>query len=95
MAFGFEGEIQYELTSHGNGNEPDRWTIEVRDGKAAAKRGPAGEPAVTLRIPSADLLRLAAGANPGAVLLAGRASVHGDLNVAMRLPEMFGAPSPY
>ena len=95
MAFGFEGEIQYELVSGTNGNAPARWTIEVRDGKAAAKRGAASEPAVTLRIPSADFLRLAAGANPGAVLLAGRASVEGDLNVAMRLPEMFGAPSPY
>ena len=53
------------------------------------------DPAVTLRMPRADLLRLAAGDNPGAVLLAGRTSVEGDLNVAIRLPEMFGAPSPY
>jgi hypothetical protein len=95
MAFGFEGEIQYELTSSGNGDTPDRWTIVVDDSKATVKRGAAADAAVTLRIGSADLLRLAAGANPGRMLLEGRTQVSGDLAVAMRLPEMFGAPSPY
>jgi hypothetical protein len=95
MAFGFEGEIQYELVSSRNGRAPDRWTIAISDGRARAHRGPASDAAVTLRIGVVDLLALAAGANPGAALLDGRASVEGDLNVAMRLPEMFGAPSPY
>jgi putative sterol carrier protein len=95
MAFGFEGEIEYELTSGANGNAPAHWTIAVADGKASVRRGPAAEAAVTLRLSSADLLRLAAGANPGAMLLTGRTRVEGDLAVAMRLPEMFGAPSPY
>jgi hypothetical protein len=95
MAFGFEGEIQYELTTSGNGRAPDPWTIVISDGRARARRGAASDAAVTLRIGVVDLLGLAAGANPGAALLDGRASVEGDLNVAMRLPEMFGAPSPY
>jgi alkanesulfonate monooxygenase SsuD/methylene tetrahydromethanopterin reductase-like flavin-dependent oxidoreductase (luciferase family) len=95
MAFGFEGEIEYELSESGNGRRPDRWTIQIRDSRASARHGAAGDATVRVRIPTADLFRLAAGANPGAVLLGGRASVDGDLNVAMRLPEMFGAPSPY
>ena len=95
MAFGFEGDIQYELTTSRDGDEPDRWTIAISNGQARVRHGAAREPAVTLRIGIADLLRLAGGANPGAVLLDGRASVEGDFNVAMRLPEMFGAPSPY
>ena len=95
MAFGFEGEIEYELTESGNRRAADRWTIEVRNSRARARRGPARDPAVSLSVGSAALLRLAAGANPGAVLLDGRVRVEGDLNVAMRLPEMFGAPSPY
>ncbi|HEV3228358.1 MAG TPA: SCP2 sterol-binding domain-containing protein, partial [Solirubrobacteraceae bacterium] len=94
-AFGFEGEIQYELTSNRNGGAPERWTIEIRNRRATAHRRAAREPAVTLRLQTADLLRLAAGANPGAVLLTGRTEVEGDFSVAMRLPEMFGAPSPY
>lgn len=95
MAFGFEGEIEYQLTSSANGGDPQRWTIAVRDGRATARPGKARKPAVTLRMPGANLLRLAAGANPGAVLLAGGVEVKGDFNVATRLPEMFGAPSPY
>jgi hypothetical protein len=95
MAFGFEGEIEYQLTSTGNGHEPERWTLEVRDGRAKVHHRPAREPAVTMRVATADLMRLAAGANPGVALLEGRVGVEGDLNVAMRLPEMFGAPSPY
>jgi alkanesulfonate monooxygenase SsuD/methylene tetrahydromethanopterin reductase-like flavin-dependent oxidoreductase (luciferase family) len=95
-SFGFEGEIQYELTSQRNGAAPERWTIEIRNRRATAHRRAAREPAVTVRLPTADLLRLAAGtANPGAMLLAGRTEVEGDFSVAMRLPEMFGAPSPY
>ena len=64
-------------------------------GHASARRGAASDPAVTLRIPTADFLRLAAGANPGAVLLEGRMEVDGDFGVAGRLVEMFGGPSPY
>jgi alkanesulfonate monooxygenase SsuD/methylene tetrahydromethanopterin reductase-like flavin-dependent oxidoreductase (luciferase family)/putative sterol carrier protein len=95
MAFGFEGEIEYELTESSNGGAPDHWTIVIRDGKASARHGPANDAAVRLSMGTADLLRLAAGANPGAALLEGRTRVEGDFSVAMRLPEMFGAPSPY
>ncbi len=95
-AFGFEGEIQYEVASARNGDQPERWTIEIRGQRASAHRGPARDPAVTVRVHAADLLRLASGtANPGAMLLQGRTEVEGDFSVAMRLPEMFGAPSPY
>ena len=94
-AFGFEGEIQYELISTQNGKEPSRWTIEVKDSKASAHHRAAVDPAVTLRVPTADFLRLAGGANPGKVLLESRTEVEGDISVAMRLVEMFGGPSPY
>jgi alkanesulfonate monooxygenase SsuD/methylene tetrahydromethanopterin reductase-like flavin-dependent oxidoreductase (luciferase family) len=94
-AFGFQGEIAYELTSTQNGAEPSRWTIEVKDGHASAHRRAARAPAVTLRVPTADFLRMAGGANPAAVLLESRTEVEGDLAVAMRMVEMFGGPSPY
>ena len=34
-AFGFEGEIQYELKSSRNGSAPSRWTVTVADGHAS------------------------------------------------------------
>jgi hypothetical protein len=94
-AFGFEGEIEYRLTPAANGGEPSVWTIEVKDGSATLHRGAAREPAVTVRTPTADFMRMASGANPGAVLMEGRTELEGDVSVAMRLVEMFGGPSPY
>jgi putative sterol carrier protein len=47
-------------------------------------------------MPVADFARLAAGtADPLVAFLEGRAEVEGNLDVARRLPEMFGGPSPY
>lgn len=95
-AFGFEGEIQYELTSSRDGADPARWTIHVTGRAARARRGAARDPAVTVRAPTAELLRLAAGtAHPGAALLRGDIEIEGDFDVARRLVEMFGGPSPY
>jgi alkanesulfonate monooxygenase SsuD/methylene tetrahydromethanopterin reductase-like flavin-dependent oxidoreductase (luciferase family)/putative sterol carrier protein len=93
-AAGFEGRIAYELGRR-NG-PPDRWTIEIRDGKASARGGNGHDPDVLLRMPVADFARLAAGtADPLVAFLEGRAEVEGNLDVARRLPEMFGGPSPY
>ncbi|MGH2725411.1 MAG: SCP2 sterol-binding domain-containing protein, partial [Actinomycetota bacterium] len=95
MAFGFQGEIQHELQFPKTGAGTGVWTIEVRDGRASARSGPARSPAVTLQIAAAALVRLAAGDNPAVVLMDGQIDVKGDLGVAMRLVEMFGGPSPY
>jgi hypothetical protein len=45
--------------------------------------------------PTAHVMRTAGGANPGAVLMESNIEVEGDIEVAMRLVEMFGGPSPY
>ncbi|MFY9264380.1 MAG: LLM class flavin-dependent oxidoreductase [Solirubrobacterales bacterium] len=96
MALGFEGEIAYELLPRANGHGPSRWTLVVKDDRATARRGNGHDAAVTLRLGTADFVRLVAGeANPGAILLEGRAEIEGSLDVALRLVEMFGGPSPY
>jgi len=49
-----------------------------------------------VRFRLADFVRIAAGKmDPAAPLLENRASFEGDFALAARLPEMFGAPSPY
>jgi putative sterol carrier protein len=51
---------------------------------------------LTLKLRVSDFARVAAGElDPAEPLLQGRADARGDLAVATRLPEMFGAPSPY
>ena len=91
FAFGFEGDISYELTHHGNARPPERWTVRVRDGAAQALPGEDREPSVRFRVSIPDWARLVAEeVDPQELLFSGRFEVEGDLHVAMRVPEMFG-----
>jgi tetratricopeptide (TPR) repeat protein len=96
-AFGFEGEIAFELGSASRSADaaPDCWTLEVSGQRARARRGPGRDPAVTIRIGVPDLVRLATGQlNPVGALLEGITDVDGDITIASRIVEMFGGPSP-
>jgi hypothetical protein len=90
---GFEGDIAYELVHHGNSRPPSRWAVRVQDDEAVVLRGLNGPPAITFRLSVPDFARLAAEEiDPQELRFAGRFSVEGDLNLATRVPEMFGAP---
>jgi hypothetical protein len=93
FAFGFEGDIAYELSHHGNGKAPSRWTVRVRDGAAAALPGPTDAARITFRLSIPDFVRLIAEeVEPQELLFSGRFDVEGDLSLATRVPEMFGGP---
>jgi SCP-2 sterol transfer family len=93
FAFGFEGDIVYELEHHGDGRPPERWTIHVEDSRATAVPGGNGDPAVKLRLSVPDFARLVAEeVNPQELFFGGRFHVEGDFQVIARLPEMFGQP---
>jgi hypothetical protein len=95
-AGGFQGAIVYELARPATGGEPQSWTVEILDGHASARPGVAGDAALTVRFNLADFVRIAAGTlDPAVPLLENRGSFEGDFNLAVKLPEMFGAPSPY
>jgi hypothetical protein len=96
-AGGFQGSLVYELTRPATGHEPVIWTIHVSDGRASARPGaPAEAAALTIRYELADFIKMAAGTlDPATPLLENRAAFDGDLGLAARLPEMFGAASPY
>jgi alkanesulfonate monooxygenase SsuD/methylene tetrahydromethanopterin reductase-like flavin-dependent oxidoreductase (luciferase family)/putative sterol carrier protein len=90
-ALGFTGEILYELRASDGRVKP--WTIEIGRDTAKARPGPADDPRVTIRAGLADWVRIAGrDLNPGTALLTGRMQVDGDMLVATRLGEMFGAP---
>jgi hypothetical protein len=95
-AGGFQGRIVYELGRPATGADAIHWTVEVLDGLAVARPGAAGDAKLTVRFGLADFVRIAAGTiDPATPLLQDRASFDGDFALAARLPEMFGAPSPY
>ena len=94
LAFGFEGDIAYELAHHGNSKPPARWTVRIQDAGATVLPGLDGTPAVTFRVSVPDFARLVAEeVDPQQLLFAGRFEIEGDIALAMRVPEMFGAPS--
>jgi predicted lipid carrier protein YhbT len=67
--------------------------VRVKDGGATVLPGADGAAAVTFRLSVPDWARLIAEeADPGELLFSGRFHVEGDLQMAMRVPEMFGAP---
>ena len=91
---GFAGSIVYDL-GLSDGTRMS-WTIEVRDGKATASPGGAGQAAVTIRLPLTDFVRgIVSGESFLPMLTAGTMTVDGDMLVASRLGEMFGARSAY
>jgi hypothetical protein len=95
-AAGFQGRIVYELSRPATKADPTRWTLVVADGHASARAGGSDDAKLTVHLQLADLIRIAAGTiDPALPLLEDRASFEGDFDLAARLPEMFGAPSPY
>jgi hypothetical protein len=92
-ADGFQGRLVYDLQRPETGRPPTRWTVEVLNGRAAARPGSAGDPVLTVRYRLADFVRVAAGLiDPAVPMLHDRASFEGDFGLAARLPEMFRAP---
>ncbi len=86
---GFSGEIQYDLRDAAGEAKP--WVVAVNGGRARARPGRAREPALTVGMALADFVRLAGeDLDPGRALLEGRIDLRGDMEVAMRLGEMFG-----
>ena len=98
VAYGFSGDIVFELRPPPDELDPsaaDWWTIEVRRRKATAHRGRRAEAAVTISIGLADFVRLSAGElHPLTAMVEGQVEVSGDVILAMRLGEMFGAVEP-
>ncbi len=92
----FQGAIVYELARTATGAAPAVWTIEIAEGRASARPDAAADPALVVRFQLADFMRIAAGTlDPAQPLMQNRASFEGDFNLAVRLPEMFGAASPF
>ncbi|MGP4021782.1 SCP2 sterol-binding domain-containing protein [Actinomadura sp. 3N407] len=90
---GFTGELEIRLTRTGG---ETAWTLGIGKTRARARQGPAKDPALTLTMSTADFLRTLAGdANPASLIMDGRLELRGDFELAPRLSEMFGGPSPY
>lgn len=97
QANGFSGVIAYELEPFSMEPPPDapwRWAVQVdsRAGRARLLEPAPLDAAVTIHIGLADWVRVIAGVEDAlTVMVAGHCSIEGDVVLAMRLEDMFGA----
>ena len=91
---GFEGAIVYDLGLADGTRRP--WAIEVRDGQARVHQGGSADATLTISVPLTDFIRVLTTAGSFyPLILDGRMTMDGDLALAGRLAEMFGARSAY
>ena len=87
-ARGFTGDIQYNFQTNG---ETKAYYVMVEKDAAEVHEGTSQTAAVTVAMPAATYLRLAAGEENGAIaMMEGRIGISGDAKLAIRLGEMFG-----
>jgi putative sterol carrier protein len=86
-AQGVNALIHFKFT----GSEPGDWNAVIADGKCAVTQGePSGKATMTLTADSTDYVKLFTGELDGMqAFMQGKLKLGGDLNLAMKLMQMF------
>jgi len=86
-AQGLDALIHFKFT----GAEPGEWNAEIQDGKVAVTQGTsARQPNMTLTADSTDYVKIFTGELNGMqAFMQGKIKLAGDLNLAMKLMQMF------
>jgi putative sterol carrier protein len=85
-AQGVDAVIQFKFT----GAEPGDWVAAIKDGKVDVSRGTNPSPKMTLTADSSDYVKIFTGELDGMqAFMQGKLKLAGDLNLAMKLMQMF------
>lgn len=85
-AQGLDAVIQFTFT----GAEAGDWNATIKDGKVDVARGMHPSPRMTLTADSADYVKIFTGELDGMqAFMQGKIKLAGDLNLAMKLMQMF------
>jgi alkanesulfonate monooxygenase SsuD/methylene tetrahydromethanopterin reductase-like flavin-dependent oxidoreductase (luciferase family) len=93
-AAGFTGAVVYDLSLSDGSRQA--WAIEIGPARARVREGAVTGAALTIRLPLVDFVKIIMNVEyfyP--LILDGRMTIEGDLNLAFRLAEMFGGRSTY
>ena len=83
---GLDAVIQFKFT----GAEAGDWYATIKDGKVDVKQGTHPSPKMTLTAASSDYVKIFTGELGGmAAFMQGKLKLAGDLNLAMKLTQMF------
>jgi len=90
-AEGLDITIGYDIA----GDEGGQWTATIKDGQCTVTEGLVASPSFTMGVKAKDWVDLMLGKVDAASLLsAGRAKVAGDMNLAVKLAELFAKYTP-
>ena len=85
-AQGVDTVLQYHLT----GSEPGEWYVTIKDGVCEVFKGVHASPKMTLSADSDDYIAIFTGkSNAMKAFMEGKLKLSGDLNMAMKLPNLF------
>jgi len=86
-AQGLDAVIHFKFT----GDEPGEWNADIKDGKVEVAQGiPRRQPNMTLTADSGDYIKIFTGELDGMqAFMQGKLKLAGDLNLAMKLMQMF------
>jgi putative sterol carrier protein len=85
-AQGIDSVIQFRFT----GAEAGDWNAAIKDGKVTVERGMHPSPKMTLTADSSDYVKIFTGELDGMqAFMQGKIKLAGDLNLAMKLMQMF------
>ena len=84
---GVDAVVHFKFT----GSEPGEWNATIRDGKCEVAQGiPRSQPKMTLTADSAEYVKIFTGELDGMqAFMQGKIKLGGDLNLAMKLMQMF------
>ena len=85
-AQGVDADIQFKFT----GAEPGEWVVGIKDGEVDVSQGTHPSPKMTLTSDSTDYIKIITGElDPMQAFMQGKIKLAGDLNLAMKLMQMF------
>ena len=83
---GLDAVIQFKFT----GEEAGDWYAVIKDGKVTVEKGEHEAPKMTLTADSSDYVKIFTGELDGMqAFMQGKLKLAGDLNLAMKLTQMF------
>ena len=85
--------IEWRIKAPEEGQEPDRWQVEIENGTCRTVREGTAEPTVTFTLGAVDFVKLVTGNASGPMLFTfGRLKIGGDLMLAARVQGFFEVP---
>lgn len=85
-----KGEIQFDLSGEGGG----KMVLSISEGQCTVREGEALSPSLTIRSPADTWLKISRREiNPGLALMEGLYQVEGDMNLLMKMGDLFPPPA--